>query len=51
MTYWFYILSLFDLVLDFQNKKMHFVNLNDVQIVLRQYLHKSICHSLKNIDF
>jgi len=47
MTHRFYILLLFDFVLDFQNKQKNVVNLNDV--VLRQYLDKSILHSLKNI--
>jgi len=49
MTYQFYILLLFDFVLDFQNKQKNVVHLNYVKIVLRQYLDKSICHSLKNI--
>lgn len=43
-TYRYYILLLFDFVFDFQNK-----NLNDVEIVLRQYLDKSVNHVLKNI--
>jgi len=45
MTYRFYILLLFD----FKNTQNNVVNLNDVLIVLRQYLDKSICLSLKNI--
>jgi len=40
MKYRFYILLLFDFVNDFQDKQKYFVNLNDVQIVLRQYLDK-----------
>lgn len=49
MTLGFYALLLLEFVVDFQNKKRFFVNLNYISIVLRQCLDKSICHTLKSI--
>lgn len=47
MTNRFSILLLFDFVFNFRKKKKF--NLNNTEIVLRQYLDKSISHAIKNI--